>query len=113
MDVRHADGSPVSLYPLRDWSDEQVFRYLEENDVEPDPNRYEKVRDDWGHKADKSLNADFIPTCLNCVDRHAGPHVGCPKLRATVSNISHLAPYEDVVIPDLGFKPVWGVSDPS
>jgi hypothetical protein len=44
------------------------------------------------------------------VDRHQGPHVDCPKLRARISNISHLAPYEDIVFPDLGFKPIWNTT---
>ena len=107
VDVRHAAGSPVSLYPLRDWSDEQIFAYLEEQGVEPDPNRYEKTQKEWKNRADKSANADYIPTCLNCIDRHAGPYAECPKLRATISNISHLVPYEDIVFKDLGFRPVW------
>jgi hypothetical protein len=106
IDVRHVEGGPMSLYPLRDWTDEDVFSYLESNGVTPDPNRYEKVGDTWGHKADKSMNADFYPVCFNCVDRHAGPYVDCPKLKAKISNVSHLAPYEDVVMPDLGFRPV-------
>ena len=113
IDVRHAPGSPWGLYPLRDWSDADIYDYLERHEVMPDPNRYEKVDNVWGHKADKSMNADYIPTCLNCVDRHAGPYVECPKLKATVSNISHLATYEDVVFPDLGFRPVWKESTPA
>jgi hypothetical protein len=106
QDIRFAEGSPVSLYPMRDWTDRDIFQYLEENDVQPDPTRYVKGKFEWGNNPDKSLNADFYPTCLNCVDRHQGSHVHCPKLNATISSISHLAPYEDIVIPDLGFRPV-------
>lgn len=105
QDIRYAEGSPVSLYPMRDWTDDDIFEYLESAGVEPDPTRYVKT-DKWGNNPDKSLNADFYPTCLNCVDRHQGSHVHCPKLNSTISNISHLAPYEDIVIPDLGFRPV-------
>lgn len=105
QDIRYAEGSPVSLYPMRDWTDDDIFEYLEDAGVEPDPTRYVKT-DKWGNNPDKSLNADFYPTCLNCVDRHQGNHVHCPKLNAQISNISHLAPYEDIVIPDLGFRPV-------
>jgi len=105
QDIRYAEGSPVSLYPMRDWTDDDIFEYLESAGVEPDPTRYVK-EGKWGNNPDKSLNADFYPTCLNCVDRHQGSHVHCPKLNAQISNISHLAPYEDIVIPDLGFRPV-------
>ena len=112
QEIRYAEGSPVSLYPMHDWMDHDIFRYLVDNNVEPDPTRYvERINihtsaKQWGNNPDKSLNADFYPTCLNCVDRHQGSHVHCPKLKATISNISHLAPYEDIVIPDLGFRPV-------
>jgi hypothetical protein len=106
QDIRHADGSPVSLYLMRDWTDRDIYQYLENNGVKADPTRYIKTKSGWANNPDKSLNADFYPTCLNCVDRHQGNQVYCPKLKATVTNISHLAPYEDIVIPDLGFKPV-------
>lgn len=106
QDVRHAEGSPVSLYPMRNWTDRDIYQYLEDNGVKADPTRYVKTKQGWVNNPDKSLNADFYPTCLNCVDRHQPNHVHCPKLKATVTNISHLAPYEDIVIPDLGFKPV-------
>jgi len=106
QDVRHAEGSPVSLYPMRNWTDRDIYQYLEDNGVKADPTRYVKTKQGWINNPDKSLNADFYPTCLNCVDRHQPNHVHCPKLKATITNISHLAPYEDIVIPDLGFKPV-------
>lgn len=107
MDVRYADGCPISLYLMRDWADEDIYMYLEETGVMPDPDRYEKSAGVWGHKKDKSKNADYIPTCLNCVDRHAGAYVECPKLKATITNISHLATYEDLSFPDVGVKPTW------
>lgn len=106
QDIRIVDGSPVSLYPMRDWTDEEIFWYLEDNGIEPDPTRYIKQNDTWKNNPDKSLNADFYPACFNCVNRHMGRHVHCPKLNATITNISDMAPYEDIVIDDLGFRPV-------
>lgn len=106
QDIRIVDGSPVSLYPMRDWSDDDIFEYLEESGVEPDPTRYIKRENKWYNNPDKSLNADFYPACFNCVNRHLGRHVHCPKLDATITNISDMAPYEDIVIDDLGFRPV-------
>ena len=106
QDIRIVDGSPVSLYPMRDWSDDDIFEYLEESGVEPDPTRYIKKENKWYNNPDKSLNADFYPACFNCVNRHLGRHVHCPKLDATITNISDMAPYEDIVIDDLGFRPV-------
>jgi hypothetical protein len=106
QDIRIVDGAPVSLYPMRDWTDDEIFWYLEDNGITPDPTRYVKINEKWQNNPDKSLNADFYPTCFNCVNRHLGHHVHCPKLNATITNISDMAPYEDIVIPDLGFRPV-------
>jgi hypothetical protein len=106
QDIRIVDGAPVSLYPMRDWTDDEIFQYLEESGVEPDPTRYIKENGKWKNNPDKSLNADFYPACFNCVNRHLGRHVHCPKLNATITNISEMAPYEDIVIDDLGFRPV-------
>jgi hypothetical protein len=104
--IRHADGSPVSLYLLRDWTDKDVYDYLEYSGIDPDETRYIKTESGWQNNPDKSLNADFYPACFNCVDRHQGKYVDCPKLKSKITNVSHLAPYEDIVIPDLGFRPV-------
>jgi len=108
QDIRYAEGSPMSLYLMRDWDDDQIFAWLVDNGICPDMDRYECIEGKWGHKADKSKNADYIPTCLNCIDRHqAGIPAYCPKLKATISNMSHMAPYEDIVFKDLGFRPIW------
>ena len=112
LDIRYADGSPMSLYPMRDWTDKDIFTYLEDNGVTPDPTRYIKVGDTWQNNPDKSLNADFYPACFNCVNRHESEYVHCPKLDARISNISHLVPYEDMVFKDLGFKPIWNKDEP-
>ena len=108
QDIRYAEGSPMSLYLMRHWNDADIFGYLIDNGVVPDLDRYEEVNGVWGHKIDKSKNADYIPTCLNCIDRHTtGQPAWCPKLNAQITNMSHLAPYEDMVFPELGFKPIW------
>jgi hypothetical protein len=106
MDIRYSEGSPVSLYPLRDWSDEDIFSYMESEGITPDPSRYVKSNGKWVNNPDMSNNADFYPVCFNCVDRRGPKHVHCPKLNATISNVSAFAPYEDLVIDDLGVKPV-------
>ena len=105
--VRLAEGSPAQLYPMRDWTDKNIFQYLEDNGVEPDPTRYIKVGDTWENNPDKSLNADFYPTCVNCVDRHQGKQVYCPKLKCEITNISDKVPYGDLEFDDLGFRKTW------
>jgi len=107
MDVRRAPNGPWTLYPLRDWSDAEVFDFLEPLGL-IDEDRYEQNAEGvWGHKRDKSKNADYYPVCWNCVNRHAGHVVHCPRLKASITNVSESAPYVDLVFPDLGFKPTW------
>ena len=107
QDVRRVDDSPTQLFPMRYWTDDDIFDYLEAEGVPMDPTRYDRATGKWGHKQDKTHNADYYPICWNCVNRHISSPVYCPKLRSEVNNISHLAPYEDNSIPEQGFKPTW------
>jgi hypothetical protein len=105
--ILRAEGQATALFLLRDWSDQDIFDYLERHAIPIDPTRYIKTEAGWVNNPDKSQNADFYPACFNCVNRHAGPSVHCPKLRATVNNISHLAPYIDLSIPEQGVHSTW------
>ena len=107
QDVRRVDDSPTQLFLMRHWTDDDIFDYLEAEGVPMDPTRYDRASGKWGHKQDKSHNADYYPICWNCVNRHLSAPVWCPKLRSEVNSIAHLAPYEDNSIPEQGFKPTW------
>jgi 3'-phosphoadenosine 5'-phosphosulfate sulfotransferase (PAPS reductase)/FAD synthetase len=107
QDVRRVDDSPTQLFLMRHWTDDDIFDYLEAEGVPMDPTRYDRSSGKWGHKQDKSHNADYYPICWNCVNRHLSAPVWCPKLRSEVNSIAHLAPYEDNSIPEQGFKPTW------
>lgn len=107
QDVRRTPDSPTQLFPMRHWTDDDIFDYLEAESVPMDPTRYDRASGKWGHKQDKSHNADYYPICWNCVNRHLSSPVYCPKLRSEVNNIAHLAPYEDNSIPEQGFQPTW------
>lgn len=107
QDVRRTPDSPTQLFPMRHWTDDDIYDYLEAEGVPMDPTRYDRASGKWGHKQDKSHNADYYPICWNCVNRHLSSPVHCPKLRSEVNNIAHLAPYEDNAIPEQGFKHSW------
>jgi len=107
QDVRRVADSPTQLFLMRHWTDDDIFDYLEAEGVPMDPTRYDRASGKWGHKQDKSHNADYYPICWNCVNRHLSAPVWCPKLRSEVNSIAHLAPYEDNSIPEQGFKPTW------
>jgi hypothetical protein len=69
-----------------------VWAYLEAAGVPNDDTRYEKVGGTWQHKTDKANNSDYYPVCWNCVNRHLGDTVYCPKNSCETNNISHWRP---------------------
>lgn len=103
-------GVPTQYYPMRHWSDADVWNYLEAEGVPNDETRYEKADGVWRHRKDKSANSDYYPVCWNCVNRHLGGTVWCPKNQCETNNISHLAPYIDLRSEAQGFRPTWSAS---
>lgn len=80
--------APTIGFPLRHWTDEDVWEYIEENGLPIDHNCYEKVDGRWTSKKDKTLNPDYIEACTACMRSNNPQVVVCPKLNATVSNVS-------------------------
>jgi hypothetical protein len=105
VDAQRIADAPTQLYLMRDWSDEDVWRYLEAEGIPNDETRY--GRDDtgsWSHLADKSRNADYPHVCTRCISRAETDTVWCPKLNAQVNNISAHLPYEDHANSAQGFE---------
>jgi hypothetical protein len=103
-------GVPTQYYPMRHWSDADVWNYLEAEGVPNDETRYEKSGGAWRHRKDKSANSDYYPVCWNCINRHLGDTVYCPKNLCETNNISSLAPYIDLQSAAQGFRPTWETS---
>jgi hypothetical protein len=103
-------GVPTQYYPMRHWGDADVWNYLEAEGVPNDETRYEKADGVWRHRKDKSANSDYYPVCWNCVNRHLGDTVWCPKNQCETNNISSLAPYIDLQSQAQGFRPTWDSS---
>ena len=108
--IHAAPGQATALFLLRDWTDQDIFDYLEDYAIPIDPSRYIRTPNGWKNNPDKSNNADFYPVCWNCVNRHAAPAVYCPRLQSSVNNISHLAPYIDLSIPEQGVHHTWNTT---
>ena len=110
MDVRRMPDCPAQLFLMRDWTDEDVWNYLEAEGVPNDETRYGKDSGgSWRHLADRSRNADFPHICTACMSRKGAATVWCPKHQAEVNNVSAWLPYEDHAIPDQGV--VWRSDD--
>lgn len=86
-----------SFFPMRDWTHDDVFQYCEDNNVPIQLDRYEKVEGKWREKKDRSQNCDYVHACTACVDRREGAakFVHCPKINATIENISNKVVWSD------------------
>lgn len=100
IDVRRTPG--LSLYfPLKDWTHDDVWDYIEKNNVPWDSDRYEKVDGKYSEKEDRTKNVDYVHACTACIDRRtAGQNVYCPKFGGIVQNVSHLVPWYNKQLPN-------------
>jgi 3'-phosphoadenosine 5'-phosphosulfate sulfotransferase (PAPS reductase)/FAD synthetase len=77
-------GNINLVFPLRHWTDDDVWDYIEKNNVPYDKRRYAgrlEVPDHW-------LNPDYLHACTRCVDpRTTSADVMCPKLNRMISNV--------------------------
>jgi len=77
-------GNVNLVFPLRHWTDDDVWEYIETNHVPYDKRRYAgrlETPNRW-------LNPDFLHACVKCCDpRNKDPEVMCPKLGKMVPNI--------------------------
>lgn len=87
-DVAHNVGSASAIYPIRHFTNEDVWRYIEENNIPVHDTRYEKIDGQWRERDDKTDNPDYISCCYSCMSRRTGNNVHCPKLGCSVSNVS-------------------------
>lgn len=92
VDRLQVENAGAILFPIREWSDTDVFEYHEKHDVPHDGTRYDvknrKVKD----LANLS-NSDYFHTCTKCCDPTSASFVRCPKYDVDVNNVSHIVPW--------------------
>lgn len=90
-------GAPDAVYPLKDWTDDDVWDYIQEHQLPMHEGRYDvKNRTVWQHRRD---DIDYVPACARCVDRSEAELVWCPKVQEIIANDSVSYPYVENVIP--------------
>lgn len=93
--VVYRDEGPDYVFPLREWTHDDVWDYTEQFKVPFQADRYNE-RKEW---PDKTTNSDWYPVCLRCVDKRiSGQKVFCPKLKKEIQNVANAA-------PEFGYKP--------
>jgi hypothetical protein len=95
IEARAMPDGTTMFFPLRDWTHDDVWDYIEANQVPIDFDRYEKWHGKWREKENKRHNVDYVHACTRCLDRRetAAKFVQCPKLGMTIENISALVPW--------------------
>lgn len=89
--VLRREVGPSFAFPLKDWTDEDVWDYTEEYEIPVDHARYDIVG--RCEREDKTLNSDYYQACIRCIDkRRAGETVACPKYKTDLKNVSQLVP---------------------
>jgi hypothetical protein len=90
------DEGPDYLFPLKEWSHDDVWDYTEAFGVPYQADRYDLAnRKEWD---DKTFNSDWYPTCVRCVDKRIhGQEVFCPKMQRQLTNVAGAA-------AEFGFK---------
>ena len=77
-------GNLQAVFPLRNWTDSDVWDYIEQRNIPYDRRRYQ----DREELADKWLNPDYLHACTACIDpRNKARTVHCPKLGTLVRNM--------------------------
>lgn len=75
---------PALFYPIKDWTDADVWAFITENNIP-----YQLTRYNSGSKKEfksKTYNNDWVRACMKCIDRREDDVVDCPKFKRKVPN---------------------------
>jgi hypothetical protein len=84
-DLVEREGLPTLGFPLKDWSDEELWDFIEERRV---PVQYGTRYMDRKEIDYKDLNNDYIEACTACIDPRNPEKVHCPLVNSEIKNVS-------------------------
>lgn len=93
QDIVLNEGAPAVAFPLRNWTDADVWEFTRRYDVPQQWDRYD--RETGQENPDRTTNPDYFEGCMRCLDKREKATVFCPKLRMQVTNISGQVAYVD------------------
>jgi 3'-phosphoadenosine 5'-phosphosulfate sulfotransferase (PAPS reductase)/FAD synthetase len=79
-------GSADNVFPLHDWTNQEVYQYIIENEIPINTDVYDVVDGSLVPKEDKTFNPDCRPACYECMRPDKPMSVLCPKKMVTVNN---------------------------
>lgn len=83
------DRMPALGFPLRDWSDEELWDFIETRRV---PIQYGSRYVDRKEIEDKTFSNDWIAACTKCIDPREAAKVFCPLVNREIENVSSTVP---------------------
>lgn len=106
-DIVDNEAGPRLAFPLREWSDDDIWQHTWDHDLPYQEDRYEfkgAPNKMIGEIEDKTNNSDYFHTCIRCIDRrNTEPNVPCPLIgNKTVPNRSADVPYQDIQLSYFG-----------
>lgn len=84
-DLVEIEGMSALGFPIKDWSDEEVWDFIEERRV---PVQYGTRYMDRKEIDYKDLNNDYIEACCACIDPRNPEKVHCPLVNREIDNVS-------------------------
>jgi hypothetical protein len=88
--IVYRDEGPDYVFPLKEWTHDDVWDYTELHQVPIQADRYDVAN--RREFPDKTFNSDWYPVCLRCVDKRTpGATVFCPKMKRNIVNVSGAA----------------------
>lgn len=103
-DMVDNEAGPRLSFPLRHWTDKDIWDYLNSREIPVQSDRYDRY--ERRELPAKVFNSDYFEVCINCIDRRRkSEFVPCPKLQnAPVPNQSASIPYREINLPYFGEK---------
>lgn len=98
--VRPKPDAPTLCFPLKDWTDKDIWQYIDDNNLDWDRNRYDR-----GQSPERKTfrnqfrnvcsNPDYFETCTRCISKFTDKKVYCPMFEKEIDNISDQVLYLD------------------
>lgn len=99
VDIKKDPKSCDYAFPLRYWTDQDVWEYHEKFGVPFNAKRYDQ-ENVYKESADIEHNNDYHHACVLCMLKSSPPMVDCPKFGMVIPNLSAILRRADDVRPD-------------
>jgi 3'-phosphoadenosine 5'-phosphosulfate sulfotransferase (PAPS reductase)/FAD synthetase len=86
--VEHSDRQASLLFPLRDWTDDDVWQFIHAKHIPYDTKRYIKSPDGMADDVAYPEHSEYLPVCTACLNPANQAEVWCPKLNKMIPSVN-------------------------